>query len=93
MLVIRGACAWAASRSRVFSCCRSLLLFAAGFLNLAFSAMSQTLVQLHAPNAIRGRVLGLYNMASNGMRAFSGVTVGMGGSLIGVHWSLGLSAA
>ncbi len=54
--------------------------------------MSQTLVQLHAPNAIRGRVLGLYNMASNGMRAFSGVTVGMAGSLIGIHWSLGLSA-
>ena len=69
-----------------------LLLFVAGFVNLAFSTMSQTLVQLHAPNAIRGRVLGLYNMASNGMRAFSGVTVGMAGSLIGIHWSLGLSA-
>ena len=69
-----------------------LLLFVAGFVNLAFSTMSQTLVQLHAPNAIRGRVLGLYNMASNGMRAFSGVTVGMAGSLIGIHCSLGLSA-
>jgi MFS family permease len=69
-----------------------LLLFVAGFVNLAFSTMSQTLVQLHAPNAIRGRVLGLYNMASNGMRAFSGVTVGMAGSLIGIHWSLGVSA-
>jgi MFS family permease len=69
-----------------------LLLFVAGFFNLAFSTMSQTLVQLHAPNAIRGRVLGLYNMSSNGMRAFSGVSVGMAGSLIGIHWSLGLSA-
>ena len=70
-LCIRG---FAVSRIYLLS---SLLLFVAGFLNLAFSTMSQTLVQLHAPNAIRGRVLGLYNMASNGMRAFSGVTVGM----------------
>jgi MFS family permease len=68
------------------------LLVAAGFLNLAFSAMAQTLVQLHAPVHIRGRVIGLYNMCFHGMRAFSGVTVGMAGSLIGVHWSLALSA-
>jgi MFS family permease len=69
-----------------------LLLFAAGFLNLAFGAMSQTLVQMHAPPAIRGRVIGLYGTSFNGMRAFSGVTVGMGGSLVGVHWSLAASA-
>jgi MFS family permease len=68
------------------------LLFAAGFLNLAFGAMSQTLVQMHAPPAIRGRVIGLYGTSFNGMRAFSGVTVGMGGSLVGVHWSLAASA-
>jgi MFS family permease len=68
------------------------LLFAAGFLNLAFGAMSQTLVQMHAPQHIRGRVLGLYSTSLNGMRTFSGVTIGMAGALIGVHWSLGLSA-
>jgi MFS family permease len=69
-----------------------LLLFAAGFLNLAFGAMAQTLVQLEAPPDMRGRVIGLYNVSFHGMRAFSGVTVGMGGALVGVHWSLGLSA-
>jgi len=69
-----------------------VLLFAAGFLNLAFGSMTQTLVQIHAPVHIRGRVLGLFGTSLNGMRAFSGVTVGMGGSLIGVHWSLALSA-
>ena len=68
------------------------LLFGAGLLNLAFGAMSQTLVQMHAPPAIRGRVIGLYGTSFNGMRAFSGVTVGMGGSLVGVHWSLAVSA-
>jgi MFS family permease len=68
------------------------LMFVAGFLNLAYSAMSQTLVQVHAPERLRGRLIGLYNTANNGMRAFSGVTVGIAGSLIGVHWSLALSA-
>jgi len=67
-------------------------MFVAGFLNLAYSSMSQTLVQLHAPAQLRGRLIGLYNTANNGMRAFSGVTVGLVGSLIGIHWSLALSA-
>jgi len=68
------------------------LMFVAGFLNLAYSSMAQTLVQLHAPATLRGRLIGLYNTANNGMRAFSGVTVGIAGSLIGIHWSLALSA-
>jgi MFS family permease len=69
------------------------LLFAAGFLELAYNAMAQTLVQLHAPPAIRGRVIGLYAMSALGMRSFSGLTVGLGGSLVGIHASLALSAA
>jgi MFS family permease len=68
------------------------LLFAAGFLELSFNAMAQTLVQVRAPAEIRGRVIGLYAMSGLGMRTFSGVTVGLGGSLIGIHWSLALSA-
>ena len=68
------------------------LLFVAGFLQLSFAAMAQTLVQLHAPAHIRGRVIGLYNMSSLGLRAFAGVTVGLMGSLIGIHRSLALSA-
>lgn len=68
------------------------LLFIAGFLQLSFSAMAQTLVQLHAPAHIRGRVIGLYNMSSLGLRAFAGVTVGLMGGLVGIHWSLALSA-
>jgi MFS family permease len=67
-------------------------LFAAGFLELSFNAMAQTLVQIHAPPDKRGRVIGLFNMSSLGLRAFSGISVGLLGSLIGVHWSLALSA-
>ena len=68
------------------------LLFLTGFLELAFSAMTQTLVQLNAPLAMRGRIIGLYQMSSLGMRAFSGVTIGIVGNYIGIHWSLALSA-
>lgn len=70
-----------------------VLLFAAGFFELSFNTMAQALVQLNAPLEIRGRVVGLFNMAGLGMRAFSGITVGLVGSSIGIHWSLGLSAA
>jgi MFS family permease len=68
------------------------LLVAAGFLELSFNAMAQTLIQLRAPPQIRGRVIGLYGMSALGMRAFSGVTIGIAGGFIGIHWSLALSA-
>jgi MFS family permease len=70
-----------------------VFLFLAGFCELSFSSMVQTLVQLNAPEATRGRVLGLYNMAAAGLRAFSGVTVGLLGSVASVHTSLALAAA
>jgi len=69
------------------------LLFVAGFLELSFFAMAQTLVQVNAPAQVRGRVIGLFAMAALGARAFSGVTVGLGGSVIGIHLSLAFSAA
>jgi len=69
------------------------LLFTAGFLELSFNTMAQTLVQLHAPETIRGRVIGLFSMTSLGFRTFSGVSVGLAGSVIGIHRSLSLSAA
>ncbi len=70
-----------------------MLLFCVGFLELSFFAMAQTLVQLEAPHEIRGRVIGLFNMSSLGMRTFSGITIGMAGGLIGIHGSLAVSAA
>jgi MFS family permease len=68
------------------------LMFVAGFLNLAYVSMAQALIQLEAPQHLRGRLIGLYYLSNNGLRAFSGVTVGILGSLIGIHWSLALSA-
>lgn len=69
------------------------ILFVAGALNIAFAAMAQTLVQLLAPPALRGRVIGLFSMAHLGLRVGSGMSVGLLGSLIGIYWSLGLSSA
>jgi MFS family permease len=68
------------------------LLFAAGLIDLTFGSMAQSLAQLEAPSHLRGRVVGLYNMFGQGLRAVSGATVGAGGELIGIHWSLFLSA-
>jgi MFS family permease len=69
------------------------ILFCAGFLELSFYAMAQALVQINAPAPMRGRVIGLFSMSALGLRSFSGVTVGLAGSLIGIHLSLALSAA
>ncbi len=69
-----------------------LLLLMAGFFELSFNSMAQALVQLNAPATMRGRIIGLFNMASLGMRTFSGVTVGLAGSWIGIHGSLAASA-
>ena len=68
-------------------------LFCAGFLELSFGAMAQALVQLNAPVALRGHVIGVFVMASLGLRFVSGFTVGVLGAVIGVHASLALSAA
>jgi MFS family permease len=70
-----------------------ILLFIAGFVELGFNSMAQSLVQLHAPAEIRGRVIGVFAMSANGMRTFSGLSVGLLGASIGIHNSLSFSAA
>jgi MFS family permease len=69
-----------------------LALFVAGLLNLGFTSLAQTLVQLEAPADRRGRVVGLFSMAQNGLRVGSGVTIGILGTAIGIHASLAWSA-
>ena len=70
-----------------------VMLLVGGVANLASMSISQTVVQLLAPPAERGRVIGVYGMSANGLRAGSGFTVGLFGSAVGLHWSLALSAA
>ena len=71
---------------------QAVLSVVAGFVELSFNSMAQTLVQMNAPTDIRGRVLGVFSMMALGLRSFSGVTVGLMGAAIGIHVSLALSA-
>jgi len=64
------------------------LLFFGGILNLAFYSSAQAIVQILAPSHLRGRLVGLFSMSALGFRAFSGVTVGIFGAVIGIHRSL-----
>ena len=89
MLWCCAIAAFAMSTSYYFAL---VILFAAGFLELSFYSMAQSLVQLHAPASIRGRVIGLYSVAALGLRTFSGITIGIAGGFIGIHWSLSISA-
>jgi MFS family permease len=69
------------------------LLGVAGMLNIAFTSMAQTIVQTLAPAHLRGSIVGLFNTAILGLRAGSGLTVGVLGAVLNVYWSLELSAA
>jgi MFS family permease len=64
------------------------LLVVAGVFNIAFTSMAQAVVQILAPESVRGRIVGLFNTAILGLRAGSGLTVGVLGVFVGVRMSL-----
>lgn len=68
-------------------------LFLAGFTELCFNSTAQALVQVNAPAPVRGRVIGVFVMASLGMRAFSGLSVGVLAGWVGNSAALVFSAA
>jgi len=68
------------------------LLVLAGIFSIAFTSMAQTLVQMLAPVNVRGAIVGLFNTSMLGLRAGSGLTVGVVGTFIGVRLSLGLAS-
>jgi MFS family permease len=70
-----------------------IILVLAGIFNIAFTSMAQTIIQLLAPPHLRGSMVGLFNTSMLGLRVGSGVTVGVLGAVIGVQWSLTLSAS
>jgi len=69
------------------------LLLVGGIANLASMSITQTVVQLLAPAADRGRVVGLWGVSANGLRAGSGFTVGLVGAAVGLPAALAFSAA
>jgi len=69
-----------------------VLLAVSGIFTIAFQSIAQTLVQMLAPPTERGRLVGLFNTAMLGLRAGSGVTVGVLGTFIGIRLSLEISS-
>jgi len=69
-----------------------VLLFVGGIANLASMSITQTVVQLLAPAADRGRVVGLWGVSANGLRAGSGFTVGLVGAAIGLPLAFAFSS-
>jgi sugar phosphate permease len=68
------------------------LLVLSGVFSIAFTSIAQTLVQILAPASMRGAIVGLFNTSLLGLRAGSGLTVGILGAAIGIRLSLVLSS-
>lgn len=65
-----------------------IALIIGGFARITSDSTEMSIVQLEAPDAERGRVIGAYSMFSRGMSTFSGVTVAVLGSLMGIPSSV-----
>ncbi|MBI4523507.1 MAG: MFS transporter [Deltaproteobacteria bacterium] len=60
-----------------------VLLALVGAAQVVFVSMAQSIVQAWAPQAVRGRVIGLYNFAAMGPRALSGFVMGSLATVLG----------
>jgi MFS family permease len=56
-----------------------------GLAKITAESTEMSIVQLQAPDAERGRVIGAYTMFSSGTMTFGGVTAGLLGSLFGIQ--------
>jgi MFS family permease len=94
-LVIASACfslllgAVALSTSYLLS---AVLLIAIGFAGIIFSTSANTLLQLTVPDALRGRVMGLYMLLFAGSTPIGGLLIGSLSNVIGVAETLLLCA-
>jgi MFS family permease len=68
-------------------------LLVGGVANLASASIGQAVVQLRAPADQRGRVVGVYNMFSSGLRTGNGVTLAVLGTLMGVGPAVAIGGA
>ena len=77
--------------SRIFPLSLALLVVAGAASILSLST-SQTVVQLEAPPAQRGRFVGAFNTTNVGFRVGSGVLVALLGGLVGIPSAVALAA-
>jgi MFS family permease len=69
-----------------------MMLFV-GMSHVFQNAMANTLLQLSAPDQLRGRVMSLYSLVSHGMTHLGGLQAGFAANLVGAPVSIGLGAA
>ena len=69
------------------------LLTAAGVTNFAFSTMTMTILQIHVPNEMRGRVLSLLVVTAQGFAPLGSLVVGAASEAIGTSTAVAASAA
>ncbi len=67
------------------------LILLVGMMEMLWRTINQTLVQLLSPDALRGRILGVY-LLDRGMRPLGGFLMGTGASLLGAPFTLALGA-
>ncbi|HEY9076974.1 MAG TPA: MFS transporter [Anaerolineaceae bacterium] len=77
------------SRSFVLS---MLLLLLAGFCFVWQNTLANTLIQILAPDHLRGRIMSLYSMITQGMMRLGGLQAGLVADWIGAPLSLGIGA-
>lgn len=70
-----------------------VLLLGVGATNVAHRSLSQALVQAHSPDNLRGRIMGVYQTATQGSRMVSGLVVGALATLAGPSLALAAAAA
>jgi Na+/melibiose symporter-like transporter len=68
-----------------------VLIFLVGIMEMFSRTINQTLVQLLAPDELRGRILGIY-MLDRGLRPLGGFVMGAAASLLGAPLALSVGA-
>jgi MFS family permease len=69
-----------------------IFLLLVGFSQVFQNSLANTLLQLNAPDALRGRVMSLYFLVSHGMNSLGGLQAGLAADWLGAPLSLGLGA-
>jgi MFS family permease len=70
-----------------------IALVIGGVANIASMSITQSIVQLEAPEENRGRVYGVYGVFASGLRTGNGITLGVLGAIFGIPLSIAACAA
>lgn len=90
--LVFAVCILGFALSRVFPLSLALL-FVAGAASIISTSTSQTVVQLEAPTAQRGRFVGAFNTTNMGFRVGSGVVIAALGVAVGIPAAVAVAAA